>query len=159
MSISFADKIKLIRSTLNLSQDKFAKLTGISLSSIKRYEGDGYDISYSALQKLVNSDECQKYALWLISDKTAPESGQIAPGDIEPEQTRMNDALSQEDFDNKFIKITGDLLLMVCHMGWFTPDVNNKKAFDDTSTLILKDVRSLMEGHYQTSSTAATKSA
>jgi transcriptional regulator with XRE-family HTH domain len=158
MSMNFSDKIKLIRNYLNLSQEKFSQLTGISASSIKRIEGGG-DTTFATLQKITTHSDLQKYTLWLVSDTTNLAAGQISPGDIEPEQARKTEALSQEEFDKNFIKTVGDSLLMFCHLGWFTPDLDNKKVFDDSSTIILKDVRSLIEGHYKTAGTTSVKSA
>jgi DNA-binding XRE family transcriptional regulator len=159
MSTSISKKIKLIRSELGLNQDNFAELIGIPSGSFKKYESESREMGLATFQKITTHPDCQKYALWLVSDKTAPESGQVAPGDIEPEQARKNEALSQEEFDKNFIKTVGDSLLMFCHLGWFTPDLDNKKVFDDSSTIILKDVRSLIEGHYKTTDSTSVKSA
>ncbi|NQZ24464.1 MAG: helix-turn-helix transcriptional regulator [Colwellia sp.] len=154
MSISFGEKLKLIRSTTGLSQQKFSDLIGLGISSYKKNEGGFTEVGSITLQKVATHPACNKYALWLISDTTNPESGQIAPGDIDSEQALKNEALSQDEFDKEFIKTVGDSLLMFCHLGWFTPDKDNKKVFDDSGTLILKDVRSLIESRYQTSSKA-----
>lgn len=154
MSIAFGKKIKLIRESLGLNQPKFSDLVDVGISSLKKYETDVSEVGSLALHKIANHPQCQKYALWLISGQIAPEAGQIAPGDIEPEQALKDDALSQDEFDKEFIKTVGDSLLMFCHLGWFTPDKDNKKVFDDSGTLILKDVRSLIESRYQISSKA-----
>jgi len=154
MSTSISKKIKLIRSELGLNQDNFAELIGIPSGSLKKYESESREMGLATFQKITSHPDCQKYALWLTSGKTAPESGQIAPGDIVSEQSIKNDELSQEKFDEEFIKTVGDSLLMFCHLGWFTPNADNKKVFDDSGTLILKDVRSLIENRYQASNKA-----
>lgn len=159
MSTSIGKKIKLVRSELGFNQDDFAELVGIPSGSFKKYEIDARDMGTTVFQKIVSQPACEKYALWLITGKTNPAAGQIAPGDIEPEQAIKNDAISQEEFNKTFIKTVGDSLLMFSHLGWFTPDINNKNVFDDSSTIILKDVRSLIESHYKTTSTTAIKSA
>lgn len=85
MSINYAKKILMIRKSEDLTQAKFSAITGIGLSTIKNYE-TGQSIAGAAImERVVNTDEFKKYALWLLLDQTSPESGQIAPKIIETE--------------------------------------------------------------------------
>lgn len=146
MSISFGEKIKLIRTTLKLSQNKFADLVGIPLSSVKNYDG-GTEVGSAALKKVATTEQCAQYALWLLTDTTNIDAGQIAPGDDLPELTAQKELLAQTDFDEKFVKTVADSLLMFCHLDWFVPNTD-KVDFDDCGKIILKDVRSLIESRY-----------
>lgn len=147
MSIDFSEKLKLIRNSLGFSQDKFAQLIGISLSSIKRIEGGG-DITFSSLSKITTHENLKQYSLWLVSDITNPAAGQVAPGEELPEEKIKKLKLSQEDFEQRFAKTVADSLLMFCHLGWFVPNPE-KVDFDDCGKLVLKDVRTLIENRYQ----------
>ena len=148
MSISFSEKIKVMRNSFGMSQDKFSKFTGISLSSIKRVETGG-DMSFASLQKLTTHEHCSKYTLWLVSDTTNAIAGQIAPGDELPEQAAEKEQLAQAEYEEKFVKTVGDSILMFCHLDWFTPKSDSGKLFDDCGKIILKDLRPVIESRYK----------
>jgi transcriptional regulator with XRE-family HTH domain len=147
MSNTFGEKFKLIRNELNLSQDKFARLVDIPVSTYKKNEGGFSDVGSATLQKVANTEQCAQYALWLLTDKTNIDAGQIAPGDDLPELTAQKELLAQTDFDENFVKTVADSLLMFCHLDWFVPNTD-KVDFDDCGKIILKDVRSLIESRY-----------
>lgn len=160
MSISFGDKFKLIRSELGMSQDKFAKFIDVSVSTYKKNEGGFNEVGTATLQKIASHPDCNKYALWLISDVTNPAAGQIAPGDELPEQAAEKEQLAQAEYEEKFVKTVGDSLLMFCHLDWFTPKSDSGKLFDDCGKIILKDLRPVIESRYPTTSnTTEIKSA
>ena len=77
MSSELSEKLKLIREAENLSQAKFADLTGISI--IKKYEVGIMEPGGVTLRKVTTHEVFKKYTLWLMSDETNEASGQIAP--------------------------------------------------------------------------------
>ena len=79
MSSELSEKLKLIREAENLSQAKFADLTGISISTIKKYEVGIMEPGGVTLRKITTHEVFKKYTLWLMSDETNEASGQIAP--------------------------------------------------------------------------------
>lgn len=96
MSIDYAKKLRLIRKAEKLTQPAFSQLTGVALSSIKNYETQGIDVGLGILERVIAVAPLQKYTLWLMTDKTAPEAGQIAPAGHEK--------LSKEDDNSPAIK-------------------------------------------------------
>lgn len=79
MASLYSKKLRLIRQSEKLTQPAFAKLTGISLSSIKNYESGGQEIGLSIIERVINSGQFQKYTLWLMTGETVEKAGQIAP--------------------------------------------------------------------------------
>ncbi|GAA4892559.1 helix-turn-helix transcriptional regulator [Ferrimonas pelagia] len=75
-------KIKAIREADGVSQPVFAEKTGISISSLKKIEAGYTGVGSETLVKLTMHPEYEKYTLWLMTGKVAPEAGQISP-DIE----------------------------------------------------------------------------
>lgn len=79
MSSDYQKKLRLIRKAEGLTQAVMAKETGISLSSIRNYETGGQDIGLTIIERVIQLPRFMKYTLWLMTDQTAPEAGQIAP--------------------------------------------------------------------------------
>ncbi|EMJ5764114.1 helix-turn-helix transcriptional regulator [Klebsiella oxytoca] len=79
MSSELSEKLKLIREAEELSQAKFADLTGISISTIKKYEVGLIEPGGITLRKITTHEIFRKYTLWLMSDETNEASGQVAP--------------------------------------------------------------------------------
>ncbi|MDF7662374.1 transcriptional regulator [Erwiniaceae bacterium L1_54_6] len=65
-------------------------LTGIGLSTIKNYETKQKEPGLVIIDRFLSVELFQKYTLWLMTDKTAPEAGQIAPKGAE-ELTQTDD--------------------------------------------------------------------
>lgn len=79
MSIDYSEKLLLIRKAEQLTQQNFAHLTNISLSTIKNYESGQQAARASTVESVIQTERFKKYALWLMTNSTAPESGQISP--------------------------------------------------------------------------------
>lgn len=77
--MNMSQKIRAIRKAEGLTQTKFSELTGIALSTLKNYEGEHTAPGLSTVLQITNHPNFEKYTLWLMTDKTAPESGQISP--------------------------------------------------------------------------------
>lgn len=68
-----------MREAEGLSQAKFCKIIDLPLSTLKKYETGNFEPGGNALLKITTHPQFQKYTLWLMTDKTAPQAGQIAP--------------------------------------------------------------------------------
>lgn len=79
MSSVLSEKLKNIRKAENLSQMEFGHITGISISTVKKYEIGIIEPGGVTLMKITSHSRFKKYALWLMTGDIAPESGQIAP--------------------------------------------------------------------------------
>jgi len=78
--MELAEKLKAIRLKEGLTQSELCEATGISLSSYKKYElALRLEVSSVALLKITHHPRFQKYVLWLMSDLTAPDCGQVSP--------------------------------------------------------------------------------
>ncbi|WGL93972.1 helix-turn-helix domain-containing protein [Arsenophonus nasoniae] len=77
--MKLSEKIYAIRKTEGLSQREFCNILNLSFSTLTKYETQCYEPSGSNLLKITQHPQFEKYALWLMTDKIAPESGQIAP--------------------------------------------------------------------------------
>lgn len=77
--MKMSQKIKIIRNAEGLTQMEFCKLLNIPLSSLKNYEGQHSNPNLNAIMKIVQHPKFEKYTLWLMNNKTSPESGQVSP--------------------------------------------------------------------------------
>lgn len=74
------EKLKEIRLKEGLTQAAFCETTGIKLSTWKSYElKRRAEVSSLELLKLTTHPRFMKYALWLVTDTTCPECGQVSP--------------------------------------------------------------------------------
>lgn len=84
--MEIVERIRPIREAEGLSRDDFARETGMKFQSLVNYEsGRNSSIGSEQLAKITEHPRFQKYALWLVTGTTAPESGQISP-EIEQER-------------------------------------------------------------------------
>ncbi|CQH45423.1 TPA: helix-turn-helix transcriptional regulator [Yersinia enterocolitica] len=90
--MNMSKKVKAIRQAEGLTQVKFCQITGIPLSTLKNYEGDHAEPSLNTILQLTSNPLFEKYTLWLMTNKTVPEAGQIAPAIAHsgPEKTTSN---------------------------------------------------------------------
>ncbi|WP_299143437.1 helix-turn-helix domain-containing protein [uncultured Vibrio sp.] len=72
-------KIKAIRIAEQLSQENIAELIDISVGAQRNYEQERRDPKGDILTRLTKHERFEKYTFWLMTGKTLPESGQIAP--------------------------------------------------------------------------------
>ncbi|EJK5914064.1 helix-turn-helix transcriptional regulator [Escherichia coli] len=79
MSRDYADKLRQIRKAEGMTQKVFAEHTGLALGTIKSYEAGHQSARSEIVERVVNILQFEKYTLWLMTDKTAPAAGQIAP--------------------------------------------------------------------------------
>ena len=77
--MELADKLKAMRKKEGVTQGEFCELVGLSINTLKKYEGSMFEMGYGALTKVVGHPRFKKYALWLITNDTAPACGQVSP--------------------------------------------------------------------------------
>ncbi|MBL5901424.1 helix-turn-helix transcriptional regulator [Lelliottia amnigena] len=77
--MQLSEKIRKIRISEGLTQAKFCEITQLPMGTLKRYEGGKSEPSVGALLHITQHPMFKKYALWLTTDETAPEIGQISP--------------------------------------------------------------------------------
>jgi transcriptional regulator with XRE-family HTH domain len=78
-SSGVGEKIRAIRDAEGLTRQQFFELTGIPAGTQKYYETGRVESIGDILLKITQHSRFAKYTLWLMTDKTAPEAGQIAP--------------------------------------------------------------------------------
>lgn len=77
--MNLAQKLRAIRKAEGLTQSKFCEISGIALGTLKNYEGGHQEPGIQVIMQVTNTSQLEKYTLWLMTDKTAPEAGQISP--------------------------------------------------------------------------------
>ncbi|WP_038904582.1 helix-turn-helix domain-containing protein [Dickeya zeae] len=77
--MKLSEKIRAIRMAEGLSQNQLCEIIDLSRSTLAKYETGLFEPGGNALVKITMHPRFQKYTLWLMTDKTAPEAGQIAP--------------------------------------------------------------------------------
>ncbi|AYX99373.1 TPA: helix-turn-helix domain-containing protein [Klebsiella aerogenes] len=77
--MELGQKLKALRKAEGLTQKSFCEACGLALGTVKNYEGGYKSPGIQVLMQVTNTARFQKYTLWLMTDKTAPQAGQIAP--------------------------------------------------------------------------------
>ncbi|QXO61593.1 helix-turn-helix domain-containing protein [Morganella morganii] len=77
--MTISEKLKAIRHAEGLTQMQLCEIMGISISTFKKIEAGYNDPALATIIKITSHPQFEKYSLWLITDKTAPEAGQISP--------------------------------------------------------------------------------
>ncbi|EPP3534645.1 helix-turn-helix domain-containing protein [Klebsiella pneumoniae] len=74
------EKLKIMRESERLtSLPDTAKMLGLNRDTLWRYEAGKTIPNTEVIMSILNHPRFEKYALWFITGKIAPESGQIAP--------------------------------------------------------------------------------
>ena len=77
--VSVGQKIRQIREVIGLSRPKFAELLSVPPTTLKNYELGYREVGGAFLFSMASHPQLHQFTLWLLSDKTAPEMGQISP--------------------------------------------------------------------------------
>lgn len=107
------EKIRLVRTSQKITQVKFAEITGIPATSIKKYEKGERKPSGEALLKII--EHFPQFALWMTTGETIPEGGQIMPGEI---KIQMGYSGVPAELLNAAFEQT---LTTSIELGWITP--------------------------------------
>ena len=78
-TVSVGQKIRHIRETVGLSRPKFAELLGVPPTTLKNYELGYREVGGAFLVAMARHNQLHQFTLWLLSDQTAMEIGQISP--------------------------------------------------------------------------------
>ncbi|WP_338804830.1 helix-turn-helix transcriptional regulator [Xenorhabdus griffiniae] len=85
MSLSISEKLKLMRESERLtSLPETAQLLGLNRDALWRYENGKTIPNAEIITSIISHPRFEKYALWFVTGKTAPEIGQIAPALFDP---------------------------------------------------------------------------
>jgi transcriptional regulator with XRE-family HTH domain len=156
MSNKFDEKIKLIRNYLGLSQAKFSELSDIPLGSYKNYENGTREISASALHKISNLPECKKFALWLMTDMTNSEMGQLAPNESIENKPSLQ-LIDHDEYQSQFIEQVQETLMMFGYLDWLL--INTDKCdFEACGKLMLKELQPIINTRYSIQEKKQTQS-
>lgn len=79
MSISYGEKLKLIRNSEQLTKKELTDLIGLNYTTYHTYESGRANMSLDSMVKLFGHPRFQKYQDWFMYNKTDPAKGQIAP--------------------------------------------------------------------------------
>jgi transcriptional regulator with XRE-family HTH domain len=79
MSTSISEKLVLIRKSEYMTRKQFAEATGVPIGTLNYYETGRSTPPTDVSMKILNIPQFTKYTLWFMTDRVAPESGQIAP--------------------------------------------------------------------------------
>ncbi|EFP1870435.1 helix-turn-helix transcriptional regulator [Salmonella enterica] len=79
MSSTVAMKIRLMRKSEMLTQEKMAEITGITLSALRQYEQGRNEPNLESTKKLLKSPIFRKYRDWFLFDEMEPKAGQVVP--------------------------------------------------------------------------------
>ncbi|WP_299138138.1 helix-turn-helix domain-containing protein [uncultured Vibrio sp.] len=77
--MNIGKKIKAIRIAEGLKREEISNLTSIPRGTVRNIEQGVGRPSSETLEKITKHERFKKYAFWLMTDETLPESGQIAP--------------------------------------------------------------------------------
>ncbi|EOZ0947800.1 helix-turn-helix domain-containing protein [Klebsiella pneumoniae] len=80
MNLPISERLKLMRESERItSRNEAAEIIGIPHNALWRYETGESIPKGDVMMKILNTPRFEKYALWFMTGKVAPESGQIAP--------------------------------------------------------------------------------
>ena len=80
--MNYGEKIKAVRNSLDMTQQKFSEFTEISISTLKKVESGVSNPNIAVIEKIIAKAELFKYSFWLLSENTEPQLGQISPLDV-----------------------------------------------------------------------------
>ncbi|MBD1582776.1 helix-turn-helix domain-containing protein [Pseudoalteromonas sp. S16_S37] len=137
MSSDISEKLRLIRKSTGLSQQKFSAEIDVPLASYKRYETGANEVGVSVVQKILGYKDFNKYTLWLLNDSTNPSYGQISPDSNSPTPVP-----SVANVEKVFIETVVKCLMNFGYFGWVTFNTE-KMDFDVCGKYIFKEVAPL----------------
>ncbi|MGY3893281.1 helix-turn-helix transcriptional regulator [Aeromonas enterica] len=79
MSTSISEKLVLIRKSEFMTRKQFSEVTGVPVGTLNYYETGRSTPPTDVSMRILNIPLFTKYTLWFMTDKVAPEAGQIAP--------------------------------------------------------------------------------
>jgi len=77
MSIHFGNKITMIKEAEGLNRPEFCNIIDIPIPSMRKIEAGDRQPRVNVAEKICKA--FPQYTLWLMTDQTNPEAGQISP--------------------------------------------------------------------------------
>ena len=95
MSTTVAMKIRIMRKSEMLTQEKMAEITGLTLAALRQYEQGRNEPNLESTKKLLKAPMFRKYRDWFLFDEVEPKAGQVVPalahtGQSEQESSRSD---------------------------------------------------------------------
>ncbi len=104
----FREKLKAARKAERITQDGLVALSGIAQGTMRNIEQKGY-ATFDHLQMIFSVKQIERYAMWLMLDKTFPEIGQYSPEMIEAVRDEVNESLPRSE-RKKDLVVTDEML-------------------------------------------------
>lgn len=79
MSTTVAMKIRIMRKSEMLTQEKMAEITGLTLAALRQYEQGRNEPNLESTKKLLKAPMFRKYRDWFLFDEVEPGAGQVVP--------------------------------------------------------------------------------
>lgn len=79
MSTTVAMKIRIMRKSEMLTQEKMAEITGLTLAALRQYEQGRNEPNLESTKKLLKAPVFRKYRDWFLFDEVEPKAGQVVP--------------------------------------------------------------------------------
>ncbi len=79
MSTNVAMKIRIMRKSEMLTQEKMAEITGLTLAALRQYEQGRNEPNLESTKKLLRAPVFRKYRDWFLFDEVEPGTGQEVP--------------------------------------------------------------------------------
>lgn len=113
--MKIGQKIKLIREFEGIKRSDFCQAIDMKVDSLKTYEVKERNIGFDNLSKILSHPKLEKYSLWLITGRVAPEAGQIAPDSESPKV--VGAAIPEATLTSAFEQTMHTSI----SLGWLTP--------------------------------------
>ncbi|MCZ5535159.1 helix-turn-helix transcriptional regulator [Escherichia coli] len=72
-------KIRIMRKSEMLTQEKMAEITGLTLAALRQYEQGRNEPNLESTKKLLKAPMFRKYRDWFLFDEVEPKAGQVVP--------------------------------------------------------------------------------
>lgn len=79
MSTTVAMKIRIMRKSEMLTQEKMAEITGLTLAALRQYEQGRNEPNLESTKKLLKAPMFRKYRDWFLFDEVESKAGQVVP--------------------------------------------------------------------------------
>ncbi|CAM3947082.1 helix-turn-helix transcriptional regulator [Pseudoalteromonas byunsanensis] len=148
MSNTFATRLKQLRISVDESQVNFAEMLEIPVPSYRKYEKGEREPTLSVISKFFENPSTKAFAQWLITGENHPNATTNNPISAHVSAP----TLSEDEFEQQFVKTAKETLLFMCHLGWFK---STKAAdFETSGQLLLRDLKPLLVGSFRKNKSA-----
>jgi len=100
---TFVEKIAVLRETESLNRVEFCKLLDVSTSTMTKIERLERKPNLEIIQKVCNA--FPEYTLWLMTNQTTPETGQISPVDKRSYRASSDGNNNNYNYENNSVAV------------------------------------------------------